>query len=117
MPASGRVPNKSLSNRGASYTLSPFVFFAAGCTPVLIGTIDDFNDSVTVTWGGGTTYSSVEVQAVNAKGECVYSANKETAGGDASITVNYQDCEPDYPFVNGGPTSVGGNFCDNYMCA
>lgn len=85
-------------------------FNAAGCVPSLVGQINTINDSVIVSWSGGSTYSSVETQAVDACGRCVYSANNSTNGSPASITVSYNNCRVGHPFVNLPP------WCNNPMC-
>jgi hypothetical protein len=81
------------------------------CTPVAVGTITTTSGSVTVTGGFSSTYSSIETQAVDACGRCVYSANNAVSGGGtASITVTYAVCAVGYPFQNTTP------WCNNPMC-
>jgi hypothetical protein len=84
---------------------------AAGCSPVLVGTISSVSGSVVVSWVAGSSYSSVETQAVDADGRCVYSGNTKTTGTAASITVSYSNCRIGYPFVNTPP------WCNNPMCS
>lgn len=80
----------------------PGQVFSTECEVVLIGTIEDVTDTVTVSWGGGVDYSSVEVQAVDSCGNCVYYANKAVNGNNASITVSFADLAVEYPFGGGG---------------
>lgn len=85
---------------------------STGCATVLVGSITTTGGSVTVSSGVQSgNYSSVETQAVDACGRCVYSANRAVSGGGAaSITVTYALCAVGFPFAGGSP------WCDNYMC-
>jgi hypothetical protein len=87
-------------------------FWVNGCGHDLVGTISSQGDTVTVTaQGPATVYSSIEAQAVDACGRCVFSGNNKTDGSTAaSITVSYSSCAIGFPFVNTGI------WCNNPMC-
>lgn len=82
----------------------------AGCAPVKVGEITNNNPSIDVCWQAGTNYSSVETQAVDACGRCVFSGNSSTNGQAACITVSLDKLAVGFPFANTSP------WCNNPMC-
>lgn len=83
------------------------------CTPTLAGIVPAPGGAVTVSGGvptGGSTYSSVEAQALDACGRCVYSQNTFRNDGQAAVLfVNF--------FFVGAPFRGGYPWCNNNMCA
>ena len=92
--------------RAGGYSFGPGISCAAGCTPVLIGTIFDEDGSVDVSYGCGSTYSSVEALAIDADGDCVYYNNETSPSNEALITVRYSDM----PYYK--PVFPGEGWCD-----
>lgn len=87
------------------------------CIPVAVGTISSGSGSVTVTGGFHSTYSSVEAQAVDSCGKCVWSGNNiKTGGGTASLLIAGTMLAADYPFQNTCPGSPAPCWCNNPMC-
>jgi hypothetical protein len=80
------------------------------CTPTVAGFILDRFDFTTVYGGYSATYSSVEAQAKDYCGKCVFYGNNFVNGGTAAIYISGFSLQPNFPF--GG----GGSWCNNPMC-
>lgn len=109
-------PTPSCVNQSFSVVYPVTVYRTGGlpvpgnCTPTVYGYILDQYDFVAVYGGYSATYSSVEAQAKDYCGKCVFSGNNAVNGGTAVVYVSGFALTANYPFRNTPP------WCNNPMC-